>query len=84
MLHYQTNKLPRSIAGIQMSLSNQIAMQDKKKMPLLQAMVQRNREKQQKQLHINGTENILLKGCTTEHVQNYNWKLSRMFDIDTT
>ncbi|GFW79548.1 uncharacterized protein TNCV_128531 [Trichonephila clavipes] len=32
-------------------------------------MVQRNREKEQKQPHINGTENILLRSCTTTGVR---------------
>ncbi|GFV07284.1 hypothetical protein TNCV_1312821 [Trichonephila clavipes] len=32
-------------------------------MPLLRAMVQRGREKEQKQQHIKGPENILLKVC---------------------
>ncbi|GFX53474.1 uncharacterized protein TNCV_4652641 [Trichonephila clavipes] len=39
-------------------------------MPQLRAIVQRNREKEQKQQHINGTENILLKDCTTTGAQN--------------
>ncbi|GFW20277.1 hypothetical protein TNCV_1855991 [Trichonephila clavipes] len=39
-------------------------------------MVQRSREKEQKQQHINGTENILLKSCTTARVRNYDQKSS--------
>ncbi|GFU37601.1 uncharacterized protein TNCV_4275121 [Trichonephila clavipes] len=43
---------------------------------LLQAMVQRRREKEQKQKHINGKENILLNGCTRIGVPNYVQKSS--------
>ncbi|GFU65238.1 hypothetical protein TNCV_2134431 [Trichonephila clavipes] len=32
-------------------------------------MARRSREKEQKQQHINGAENILLKGCTHTHTQ---------------
>ncbi|GFX18009.1 hypothetical protein TNCV_1576881 [Trichonephila clavipes] len=39
-------------------------------------MVQRSREKEQKLLHINGTEKILLKGCTTIGIRNYDQKSS--------
>ncbi|GFV71429.1 hypothetical protein TNCV_4564131 [Trichonephila clavipes] len=39
-------------------------------MPQLRAMG----EKEQKQRHIKGTENILLKDCTTTGVQNYDQK----------
>ncbi|GFV20736.1 hypothetical protein TNCV_3362311 [Trichonephila clavipes] len=45
-------------------------------MPQLRAMVQRNREKEQEQQHINGTENILLKGFTTTGARNYGHKSS--------
>ncbi|GFV44557.1 hypothetical protein TNCV_3287391 [Trichonephila clavipes] len=37
-------------------------------------MVQRNREKEQKEQHINGIENHLLKGCTKTGVRNYEQK----------
>ncbi|GFV25664.1 uncharacterized protein TNCV_3851481 [Trichonephila clavipes] len=37
-------------------------------------MGQRSREKEQKQQHIYGTENILLKGCTATGAQNYDKK----------
>ncbi|GFV43667.1 transposable element Tcb1 transposase [Trichonephila clavipes] len=43
-------------------------------MPWLQAMVRRSREKEQKQQHINGTENILLNGCITAGIRNYDQK----------
>ncbi|GFT47461.1 hypothetical protein TNCV_3749981 [Trichonephila clavipes] len=43
-------------------------------------MVQRSREKEQLQLHIHGTENILLKGCTSTGVSNYDQKSSRQTD----
>ncbi|GFS57460.1 hypothetical protein TNCV_1401461 [Trichonephila clavipes] len=39
-------------------------------------MVLRNREKEQKKQHINGAENILLKGCTKTGVRNYDQKSS--------
>ncbi|GFV00021.1 hypothetical protein TNCV_4056941 [Trichonephila clavipes] len=39
-------------------------------------MVQKSRENVQKQQHMNGTENILLKGCTAKGVQNYDQKSS--------
>ncbi|GFU50952.1 hypothetical protein TNCV_4461481 [Trichonephila clavipes] len=45
-------------------------------MPQLRAMWQRSREKEQKQQHINGTENILLKGCNYNSVRYYNRKSS--------
>ena len=37
-------------------------------MPQLRAMMHRSKEKEQKQQHINRTENILLKGCITEGI----------------
>ncbi|GFU29621.1 hypothetical protein TNCV_2408471 [Trichonephila clavipes] len=37
-------------------------------------MVQRRRQKEQKQQHINGTENIILKCCTTICAQNKDLK----------
>ncbi|GFW20567.1 hypothetical protein TNCV_1047921 [Trichonephila clavipes] len=43
-------------------------------MLLLQAMVQRSREKEQKQQHINETENILSKDYTKTGVRNYDHK----------
>ncbi|GFV59184.1 hypothetical protein TNCV_2339251 [Trichonephila clavipes] len=39
-------------------------------------MVQRSREKEQKQEHINGTEKNLLEVCTTTGVRNSNQKSS--------
>ncbi|GFW40046.1 hypothetical protein TNCV_5117291 [Trichonephila clavipes] len=46
------------------------------KIPQLRATVGRNRKKEQKQQHINVTENILLKGYTTTGVRNFNQKSS--------
>ncbi|GFT27843.1 hypothetical protein TNCV_10561 [Trichonephila clavipes] len=37
-------------------------------------MVKRSREKEQKQQHINETENILWKGCISTVVRNYDQK----------
>ncbi|GFS65209.1 hypothetical protein TNCV_2450721 [Trichonephila clavipes] len=37
-------------------------------------MAQRVREKEEKQLHINGTEKILLKSCTSTGARNYDQK----------
>ncbi|GFW85901.1 hypothetical protein TNCV_1967121 [Trichonephila clavipes] len=39
-------------------------------------MVQRSREKREKQQYINGTENLLLKCCTTTDDRNYDQKSS--------
>ncbi|GFY27396.1 hypothetical protein TNCV_2070161 [Trichonephila clavipes] len=41
-------------------------------MPLLRAMVQRSKEKGQKQQQISGTESILLKGCTATDGDRFN------------
>ncbi|GFX60110.1 hypothetical protein TNCV_4532711 [Trichonephila clavipes] len=46
-------------------------------------MMQRIREKQEKQQHMYGTENILLSGCTTTGVQNYYQKSFGRPDNDT-
>ena len=43
-------------------------------------MVQRSREEEQKQQHIGRTENILLKRCTTEGIQNNDQKPSGKLD----
>lgn len=48
-------------------------------MSLLRATVQRRREKEQKQQHINSTENILINGGTT-CVWNYDQKSSDKLD----
>ncbi|GFV25118.1 hypothetical protein TNCV_591841 [Trichonephila clavipes] len=40
-------------------------------MPELRAMMQRSGGKEQKPQHINETESILLKGCTSTGVRNY-------------
>ncbi|GFX09673.1 hypothetical protein TNCV_2186691 [Trichonephila clavipes] len=44
------------------------------------AMVQRSTEREQKLQYINGTESILLKGCTATSVQNYDTKCSGRCD----
>ena len=49
------------------------------KMPLLRAIAQRSREKQQKQQHISGAENILFKSCSTESVRNYDKSSSKSY-----
>ncbi|GFV55648.1 transposable element Tcb2 transposase [Trichonephila clavipes] len=42
----------------------------------------KEKNKNKKQLHINGTENILLKGCTMTGVRNYYQKSSgRLIDV---
>ena len=45
-------------------------------------MVHKSRQRKQKQQDINGTEIILLKGCTTEGVPNYIEKSSGMLHRD--
>ena len=40
-------------------------------MPQLRAMVQKSTEKEDKQQHINGPENILLNANSTERIRNY-------------
>ncbi|GFY10071.1 hypothetical protein TNCV_1946161 [Trichonephila clavipes] len=47
-------------------------------------MVQRSREHEQKQLNINGTENILLENCNTMEAQNYVQKSSGSPDSEAT
>ena len=49
-------------------------------MPYVRVMVQRSREKEQEQQHINETQNILLKGSTTKDARNYVQKASGSFD----
>ena len=39
-------------------------------------MVQISIEKEQKQQHMNGIDNIFVKGCTAEDVENYDQKSS--------
>ena len=47
-------------------------------------MLQRSREKEHECQHINGTENILLKGFTAGTIQNYNKKASSWLDSGIT
>ncbi|GFU89802.1 hypothetical protein TNCV_950911 [Trichonephila clavipes] len=42
----------------------------------------RKKINKQKEQYVNGTENILLNGCTTTSAQNYGQKLSGRSDID--
>ncbi len=73
MFHDQTDKLAVGV-GAQRQLG--ITKQNRVENAVVASYGAKKKEKEQKQQHMNRTENISLKGCTTEGARNYDQTLS--------